>query len=219
MQVITKGSEGQQYRWEASADSLDKYTIAADDSTPIETTGTRIVLHLKDESDQYLDDVALKALLEKYSEFIAFPIELQKQVSRPESVADTSAPLEADGTIPMKTVMKKVLEWSVVNDKKPLWLRAPKACVSEDYDEFYKQTFKAYDKPMATSHFTVEGNVDFKAILFLPSEVSQLCQLCVYVYKTQLSMLKMCIKPTLCIILYIKPTLLIFMSLLPLGAL
>mmetsp|Transcript_9408 Transcript_9408/g.20815 ORF Transcript_9408/g.20815 Transcript_9408/m.20815 type:complete len:429 (+) Transcript_9408:1021-2307(+) len=71
----------------------------------------------------------------------------------------------------MKTVMRKVLEWSVVNDKKPLWLRAPKACTPEDYDEFYKQTFKAYDKPMATSHFTVEGNVDFKAMLFLPSEV------------------------------------------------
>ena len=75
MEVVTKGSKGEQYRWEAKADSLDQYTISADSSEPIEGTGTRITLHLKDESDQYLDDVALKALIEKYSEFIAFPIE------------------------------------------------------------------------------------------------------------------------------------------------
>jgi molecular chaperone HtpG len=73
--VVTKCDSGEQLRWEASADSLDQYTITADSSEPIESTGTRIVLHLKEESDQYLDDVALKALIEKYSEFIAFPIE------------------------------------------------------------------------------------------------------------------------------------------------
>jgi len=173
VEVITKGSKGEQLRWTAVAESLGEYTIAQDDSDsePIETTGTRIVLHLKDESDQYLDDVALKTLIEKYSEFVSFPIELQRQVTKPESVADENAPIEADGTVPMKTVMKKVLEWSVVNTKKPLWLRSPKDCSDEDYNEFYKQTFRAYDTPSAHSHFSVEGNVDFKAMLFLPSEI------------------------------------------------
>lgn len=71
----------------------------------------------------------------------------------------------------MKTIMKKVLEWQVINNKKPLWLRPVKDCTDEDYDEFYKQTFKAFDKPAAHSHFSVEGNVDFKALLYLPSEV------------------------------------------------
>ena len=75
MEVISKGNKDEQLRWTANADALDKYTIVADDSTPIDGTGTRIILHLKDESDQYLDDVALRALIEKYSEFIAFPIE------------------------------------------------------------------------------------------------------------------------------------------------
>eukprot|EP01038_Epipyxis_sp_PR26KG_P009274 gene9274-12494_t len=171
IEVVTKGSSGVQLRWEAKADSLDQYTITPDDSTPIESTGTRITLHLKDESDQYLDDVALRALIEKYSEFVAFPIELQRSVSRPESVADTSAPPDADGTIPMKTVMKKVIEWQVVNDKKPLWVRPVKECKPEDYEEFYKQTFKAYDVPSAHTHFSVEGNVDFKALIYLPSEI------------------------------------------------
>lgn len=76
MSVVTKGSEGKQLKWEASAASLDQYSITDDDSSdPIASTGTRITLHLKDESDQYLDDVALRALIEKYSEFIPFPIE------------------------------------------------------------------------------------------------------------------------------------------------
>ena len=72
----------------------------------------------------------------------------------------------------MKTVMTKVLEWSVVNNKKPLWLRPVKDCTQEDYTEFYRQTFNAYDTPIAQSHFSVEGNVDFKSLLYLPAEVS-----------------------------------------------
>ena len=108
MTVVTKSSSGEQLRWEAAADSLDSYTITSDDSEPIPSTGTRITLHLKDESDQYLDDVALKALLEKYSEFVAFPIELLRQVTKPEQEPDTSKQPDENGTIPMKTVMKKV---------------------------------------------------------------------------------------------------------------
>ena len=90
MTVVTKSAAGSQMRWEAEAESLDTYKISVDDSEPIANTGTRITLHLKDESDQYLDDVALKALLEKYSEFVQFPIELQRQVTKPEQVPDTS---------------------------------------------------------------------------------------------------------------------------------
>jgi molecular chaperone HtpG len=75
VEVVTKGSSGVQLRWSASGDSLGQYSIEQDTSEPIATTGTRIVLHLKDECDQYLDDVALRALLEKYSEFIPFPIQ------------------------------------------------------------------------------------------------------------------------------------------------
>lgn len=75
MDVVSKGSKGEQFKWQASANRLDEYSIAPDDSEPINTTGTRITLHLKEESDQYLDDVVLRTLLEKYSEFTPFPIE------------------------------------------------------------------------------------------------------------------------------------------------
>jgi HSP90 family molecular chaperone len=86
-------------------------------------------------------------------------------------VADPTAPVEADGTIPMKTIMQKVQEWVVVNEKKPLWLRSPRTCTTEEYNQFYQQTFKAYDTPYGVSHFSMEGNVDFTALLYLPQEV------------------------------------------------
>lgn len=75
MDVVTKGSKGEQLKWEAVSDKLDQYTISPDTSEPITSTGTRITLHLKDEADQYLDDITLRSLLEKYSEFTQFPIE------------------------------------------------------------------------------------------------------------------------------------------------
>ena len=87
---------------------------------------------------------------------------LQRMVTKPEAVPDMEKGMDADGTIPMKTVMKKVQEWSVINNKKPLWLRAPRDCSESEYSEFYKQTFNAYDEPAAHAHFSVEGNVDFK---------------------------------------------------------
>lgn len=92
-------------------------------------------------------------------------------MSKPESEPDMEKGPDAEGVIPMKTVMKKVMEWQVINDKKPLWLRPAKECTQEDYNNFYKQTFNSYDDPAAQAHFSVEGNVDFKALLFLPSEV------------------------------------------------
>lgn len=139
--------------------------------TPIEGTGTRIVLHLREESDQYLDDYSLRALIEKYSEFTAFPIELQRELTVPEQVPDMDKEPDENGTIPMKTEMKKKQEFQVVNNKKPLWLRPSRQCTDEQYTDFYQQTFNAYDTPAAKTHFSVEGNVDFKALLFLPSEV------------------------------------------------
>lgn len=171
MTVVTKKEGGEQFKWEASASTLDSYTISPDSSNPIESSGTRITLHLKDESDQYVDDVALQALIERYSEFIPYPIELQRNVNKPMQVPDMEKGPDETGTIPMKTVTNKVTEWQVVNTKKPLWLRSPKDCTDDDYAEFYRQTFKAFDRPLAHSHFSVEGNVDFKALLILPSEV------------------------------------------------
>lgn len=75
IEVVSKGNKSEQLRWEAKIDSLDQYSITPDESEPISLTGTRIIMHLKDECEQYLDDVHLKELIEKYSEFVSVPIE------------------------------------------------------------------------------------------------------------------------------------------------
>ena len=92
-------------------------------------------------------------------------------MTKPESIPDLSKGASEDGTIPMKMVMSKVEEWSVINDKKPLWLRSSKECSENEYTDFYQQTFKAYDAPLAHAHFSVEGSVNFKSLLYIPSEV------------------------------------------------
>ena len=81
-------------------------------------------------------------------------------MSKPESVPDMEKGPDADGTIPMKTIMNKVNEFTIINNKKPLWLRPPKECTVSEYNEFYKQTFNVYDDPSTYTHFSVEGNHD-----------------------------------------------------------
>ena len=67
-------------------------------------------------------------------------------------------------------------DWELVNSQKPVWLRPPKEVNDTEYAEFYKSTFKAYDEPTAYTHFSLEGQVEFKALLYVPSVVSQSIQ-------------------------------------------
>jgi len=166
--VVTKSMEGgEQLRWESKA--ADKYTISADDSEPIEGSGTRLILTLKDEADKYADDFTLREMLRKYSEFISFPVELWTEKTTYEQVPDPDAEAKEGEEPPMKSVPKKTNEWERINVAKPLWMRPPKEVTKEEYDEFYKTTFKAYDTPDAYAHFSMEGQVEFRALLFLPS--------------------------------------------------
>jgi HSP90 family molecular chaperone len=170
--VVSKGSDGEQLLWSASVGSLNSYTITKDlSSEPIEETGTKVILHLKDDADQYGDDLTLQALLEKYSEFVPFPIELLRNVTKTEEVPDDTQEQLPDGSYPLRSIKRRVAEWVIANEKKPLWMRMPSSCDTEDYESFYKTTFKAVDKPLASAHFSLEGSVDFRALLFIPTEV------------------------------------------------
>lgn len=174
VQTRRADEENKQWRWEASMENLESYTIAEEENPGDDTisgSGTRITLHLKEESDQYLDDVALRTLIEKYSEFVQFPIQLQRVTSKPVQEPDLSQPVPESGEVPMKTTMKKEKDWQQINTKKPLWLRPARQVEQDEYNAFYKATFGAWDEPAAQTHFSIEGNVDFKALLYLPSEV------------------------------------------------
>lgn len=172
MTVVTKPSQGEdkrQYRWESSAGS--SFTVAEDvDGDAVEGSGTRITLHLKEDCEEYLDTVKLKTLLQRYSEFVQFPIELWTEKTEYDQVPDDTAPPPAEGEKPkMKTVSKKTNVWERVNQTKPIWLRPPRQVTPEEYKEFYRTTFRMFDEPLNYTHFSLEGQVEFKAVLYVPS--------------------------------------------------
>jgi len=109
-------------------------------------------------------------LLKKYSEFITFPIELWNEKVQYDQVPDESAPPPKEGEKQkMKSVPRSVYEWDVMNKMKPIWLRNPDVVNESEYTEFYKTTFKAFDEPLTTTHFKVEGQIEFRALVFIPS--------------------------------------------------
>mmetsp|Transcript_51804 Transcript_51804/g.144747 ORF Transcript_51804/g.144747 Transcript_51804/m.144747 type:complete len:768 (+) Transcript_51804:104-2407(+) len=164
------GADRKTFRWVSEMSSAFTITEAPEEEFFGETSGSKLVLHLKEEAQEYLDSGKLADLLKKYSEFITFPIELWNEKVQYDQVVDESAPPPAEGEKPkMKSVPRSVFEWEVMNKMKPIWLRNPDVVNASEYSEFYKTTFKAFDEPMATTHFKVEGQIEFRALLFVPS--------------------------------------------------
>jgi heat shock protein beta len=153
----------QWYKWESlqgqdySITKIDQ--PAGLDSDNVLQCGTRITLHLKKDALQYAEDFTLKDLVRKYSEFVNSPISVYG--SKTEYVKD---PKNESKTVPLVKDGFDVLEVS-----KPLWLRDAKSVNDTEYVDFYKNTFKMnYDTPAERTHFSLEGNVDLKALLFIP---------------------------------------------------
>jgi len=172
VEVITKSMQkgSPQLRWES--DSGNSFTISeADDAEPIEGSGTRLILHVKDDAMKYLESSKLEELLQRYSEFIEFPLSLWKESTDYEKVPDVEANADLkEGEEPkMKTVPVTKEEYETMNTQKPVWLRPPKEVEDDEYKEFYKGAFRAsYDEPQAWTHFRLEGQVECKALLYVP---------------------------------------------------
>ncbi|ONK71388.1 uncharacterized protein A4U43_C04F8030 [Asparagus officinalis] len=187
VEVISKHNDDKQYVWESKADGA--FAISEDTWNEPLGRGTEIRLHLRDEAKEYLDEFKLKDLVKKYSEFINFPIylwaskEVDVEVPTDEESSDEEETSEAttseeeeeveeDGEKKKKTktVKETTYEWEVLNDVKAIWLRSPKEVTDEEYTKFYHSIAKDFseEKPLAWSHFTAEGDVEFKAVLFVP---------------------------------------------------
>lgn len=159
------------WRWTSDSSSF-KISEAPEEKFDHIDSGTKLILHLKEEAQEYLDSGKLADLLKRYSEFITFPIELWNEKVQYDQVPDESAPPPAEGEQPkMKSVPRSVFEWEVMNKLKPIWLRNPDVVNETEYSEFYKTTFKAFDEPLSTTHFKVEGQIEFRALLFVPTTV------------------------------------------------
>jgi molecular chaperone HtpG len=170
--VVTKSMQDptKAYQWESEADS--SYSIQEASSDEIEgSSGTKLILHLKEDASTYLEATKIEELLQRYSEFIEFPIAVWKEKTEYKQVEDEEANKDLkEGEEPkMKTVPETTEGYETVNTQKPIWLRPPKEVDEQEYQDFYKSAFRnSYDIPMKYTHFVLEGQVECKAILYIP---------------------------------------------------
>merc|ERR1711968_371399 len=181
--VISKNNEDEQFRWESSAGG--SFTIVPDDSEAL-GRGTRIILQMKEDQLEYLEERRIKDLVKKHSEFINHPIYLwtekteEKEVTDDESDDDDDEEGEDKPKIeevdegkkdkPKKTKKIKEVkhEWEQLNTQKPLWMRNPSEIEHAEYATFYKSMTNDWEEHLKVKHFSVEGGLEFRAMLFVP---------------------------------------------------
>merc|ERR1712130_964661 len=182
--VITKHNDDSQYRWESAAGG--SFTITPDESEDL-GRGTKIILQMKEDQTEYLEERRIKDLVKKHSEFIAYPISLWVTKEEDEEVEDEEEPKEEeekkedDGEAKIeevdeeeekertkKTVKVKKSDFELVNKSKPIWTRPPKEVTKEEYAEFYKSLSNDWEEHLAVKHFSFEGQLGFTAILYVP---------------------------------------------------
>merc|ERR1711967_128430 len=180
--VTTKHNDDEQYIWESQAGGT--FTVKRDDSGEIKR-GTKMVLHLKDDQLEYLEEKRIKDLVKKHSEFISYPISLWTEKTTEKEVSDDEAEEEdkkegeeEEGKIeeiddkPKEKKTKKVKEvsheWNLMNKQKPIWMRNPEEITKDEYAAFYKSLTNDWEEQLAVKHFAVEGQLEFKSVLFVP---------------------------------------------------
>jgi molecular chaperone HtpG len=188
--VISKSMDSdKQYRWESAAGGT--FAVVADEETasPIKR-GTRIVLHLKQDNLEFLEEKKLKDLVKKHSEFIGFPIELlvekttekeiedededlkeepeKKEEATPEGEIKEEKPESENKEKKKKKVKEVHTEYEALNKTKPIWMRKADTVTKEEYVTFYKSLTNDWEEHLAVKQFSVEGQLEFRALLFVP---------------------------------------------------
>ncbi|XP_071932079.1 heat shock protein 90-6, mitochondrial-like [Coffea arabica] len=179
VEVSTKSPKSdKQYVWEGEANS-SSYTIREEtDPAKLVPRGTRLTLYLKRDDKGFAHPERVQKLVKNYSQFVSFPIYTWQEKGYTKEVEVDEDPSEAkkddqgdktEKKKKTKTVVEKYWDWDLTNETQPIWLRNPKEVSTEEYNEFYKKTFNEYLEPLASTHFTTEGEVEFRSILYVPS--------------------------------------------------
>jgi len=184
--VVSKNNNDEQYRWESNAGGTFTINPDAGESMP---RGTKIILQLKEDQQEFIEERKLKDLIKKHSEFIGFPIELMVEKTTDKEVTDSDEEDDKkddekkdedkkDDDPEIKDEEKKEKktkkikevshEFEVLNKTKPIWMRKPEDITRDEYVSFYKSLTNDWEEHLSVKHFSVEGQLEFTALLFVP---------------------------------------------------
>ena len=166
--VISK-KYGEDKAWKWVSDGADGYTI---EETEKATPGTDVIMTLKADTEdekysEYLEEYEIRSLIRKYSDYIRYPIKMEVTKSRPVEEAKDE---NAEGEENKAPKYESYTEMETLNSMVPIWQRDKKDVTEEEYETFYRDKFFDYNKPLRTIHYNVEGNVSFKALLYIPGK-------------------------------------------------
>jgi len=183
--VTSKHNDDEQYVWESSAGG--SFTIRPGNDPEIKR-GSKIVLYMKEDQAEFIEEKKVKEVVKKHSQFIGYPIKMLVQKEREKEVSDDEAEIEdvKEGEEPkiedigedgdaekkgekkVKKIKEKYSEDEELNKTKPIWTRSPDDISNEEYGEFYKSLSNDWEEHLSVKHFSVEGQLEFRALLFIP---------------------------------------------------
>lgn len=198
VKVISKHNDDKQYIWESNATGT--FTVSEDESHDQMVRGTKVILEIKDDLHEYLEESKITSIVQKHSQYCSFPIKCQVQreeeieVEVPDtSETTTETPSETPEETPaensetkedkegdiedadeddtkndVKKEKRAVTKWELLNKQSPIWMRKPEDVKEEEYAAFYKSLSNEWEDHLHVKHFSVDGQIQFKALLYFP---------------------------------------------------